>query len=402
MKYLMVIFALFGFSNLLSAQKVDTTYYDKNWRVVKFKELSDFVRYDFIFNDQNYDNKSRIFFIGGQLEREGTPLIVNKLDGTKSKWRGELTAYARNGAKLEVSNYNNEGNLHGTSEKWDENGQALSEENFQNGVLHGLSINYPPEQPEICYVTQFENGKPVNNEMSIKDKSGKMTKVDFYTHKIITREPKQSDCKNIYKDGVESCYYDMNGILVALSCNRSNSYGKYYQCFIRFFNDTFEPVEINPDNISGQYCKGDNRKPIELMPADEYLAKIARNQALIQALAGFSSGMSTYNAGYSTSTTTGTAVGTGGWATGSSVTTTYNAHERQAILDNEQQKMQNLAEENVKEKEAVDGSILKRTLVEPGSELLKTFYVKYLSADMLSVNLEINGFNYTFNLKLSK
>lgn len=396
------IFSFLLLSGLLmnsAAQKVDTTYYDKNWQGVKYKELAQYLRYDFIFNDSRYDDKTRIFYIGGQVEREGTPLSFDKYDGTKAKWKGELLLFYPNGSKKQVCNFDNTGALQGKNTQWFENGTLQAEENYENGFLQGQSVVYDAGNPDIAYVTQFVQGKPLNNETMIYYSSGRAIRADFETKKMITLKPVSTDCKSKYKDGIASWYYDINGIYVSLNFTKSKQYGKYYQCFIQFYNNTNDPIEINPENISGKYIKGGDARDIVLMPAEEYLKKIARMQKWGQAMAGFSSGMATYNAGYSTSTTNATAVGSGGYAMGTSTTTTYNPYQKQAIINQENQKLANQAAADKQVKDAIDGSILKRTVVEPGEELIKSFFIDYLSADKLIINLEINDIIYPFEME---
>jgi hypothetical protein len=392
-------YMLAGYIIPVMAQKVDTTFYDKEWHGVKFKELASYIRYDFNFNDPGYDNKARIFFLGGQLESEGTPISNDKHDGTLAKWKHELTRYYPNGVKRLVCNFDNNGNLHGKMFVWDEKGALISEQNYELGLLQGPSLVYDADNPDILYRTQFEKGQPVNNEMLICYHSGKTIKVDYTTKKIITIPPGLDDCKSYFKDGIESWYYDMNGIYVSLHFTRSKLYGNYFQCFIQFVNNTNDPIEINPSKITGQHIKKDKVTDIELMPAEDLLKKIARTQAWSEALSGFASSMNNRNAGYSSSTSSGLAVGNGGYVSGSSTTTTYNAAEKRAVMNEEQQRLNNQAKSNKEFKDAVDGSVLKRTVVEPGEELIKSFYIKYQSSDKLIVNLEIEGIIYPFEMK---
>lgn len=399
MKKIFLLLTCFVFSVFIGhAQIVDTTFYDQNWRGVKFKELARYIRYDFNFNDPSYENKSRIFYINGQLESEGTPLKIDKFNGSNSLWKNELIKYYINGNKMQVLNYNNIGLLHGKSTSWSENGNIILEQEFQNGKLHGQVLEFPVDQPDLCYSTIYENGIPKNNETTIYYKTGRIVKVDFLTKKIKKTNPQTVDCKSTYKDGIASWYYDMNGIYASLNFTKTNQFGKYYQCILIFENNSNDPIEINPEYISGKYHKAGKSKDIELMPAEEYLAKIARTQAFAQAMAGFASGMSTYNAGYSSSTTTANVVGRSGWATGTSTTTSYNPYERQAILNMEQQKLQNQAQNDKLQKDAIDGSILKRTVVQPGEKIVKSFYIKYLSSDELEIDIKIEGISYLFKM----
>jgi hypothetical protein len=378
------------------SQKIDTTYYDKNWKGVKFKELAQYIRFDFDFKDPMYDNKCRIFYQGGQVECEGVPLSKDKYDGTKSTWKGELTRFYQSGAKKSTGTYDNAGMANGLFSTWDEKGNLMSEEHFMNGKLQGQSVVFDKDDPQICYVTQFDQGIPVNNETMVFHSNGAAYRADFNTKRMIVSTPRQDDCKNVFKDGIATWFYEMNGIYISLNFMKANSYGKYYQCFLKLSNKTNQPIDVNPDKITGHYIKGEKTKEIELMPADEYLKKVARSMAWAQALDALSSNMNNANAGYSTSTTTGSAVGAGGWAMGSSTTTTYNPYERRAIMNEEQQRLNNNAAINQKYIENLDGAVLKRTTVDPGQQLVKSFLIKYLSADQLLVNIEINGVVYPF------
>lgn len=398
-----VFFAFVLFMSVINdsfSQKVDTIYYDRQWQGVKYKELAEYVRYDFNFNDPQYNNKSRIFYINGKLEREGTPVSTNKFNGLESKWKGMLTTYYMNGVKKTESNFNDEGFLHGNVISWDEAGNMLSKENYDNGVLNGLSTIYAIDNSGVSLLTYFENGKPKNNETLMSFPSGRKTKIDFYTKKIIVVKPSINDCQTVYKDGLETLFYDINGIFLGINYARINSYGKYYKCYLHFINNSTEPIEIDPSEISGDYVKGEISKPLAFISAEDYLAKIARSQALLRGLQGFSSGMASYNAGYSTSTSTssGVAVGTGGWASGVGTTTTtvYNPAQKQAVMDREAQKMDSQIEQDKKVKEAMNGELLKKTVVEPGEEIYKSFYIKYLSTDKLIVNIKINNLQYPF------
>jgi len=387
---------LIGISIQSFSQKVDTTFYDKDWQGVKFKELAEYIRYDFNFNDPNYNNKARVFWVDGKLEREGIPLQLNRLNGLDSKWKNTMTSYYRNGEKKQESKFNSEGIVNGKVITWNEGGKIMAEENFENGILNGPSTIFSNDNSDVVFLTFFENGKPKNNETLVCFPSGKKVRIDYDTKKVITIEPSLRDCNSTFKDGLETLFYDMNGIYLGINYARENSYGKYYRCYLHFVNNTTDPIIIDPEQISGLYIKGNDSRAFEMMPAEEYLAKIARSQAFSQALSGFASGMSTYNAGYSTTNSSGLAVGSGGWATANVTTTTYNQAERQAILNQEQQKLQNQADNDKRKKDAINGELLKKTVVEPGEEIVKTFYVKYLSADKLNINIEISNYQYPF------
>jgi len=392
----LILPALLSLSGIICAQKVDTTFYDQDWQGVKYKELASYIRYDFNFNDPNYDNKTRIFYMNGTVEREGTPLKIDKYDGTQSTWKKKLSTYYPNGNKKEIIYFDLNGNLEGSYNAYDQEGNPLVEYNYKNGKPEGKAIEYIPDGQGSYFLTIYENGQPLNNESTLIRADGRQITVDFQTKAIKTRNPLPEDCRSFYKDGINTCYYELNGIYLAVQLQLSRNYGKYYQCFIQVYNDNNSVMEINPDNITGLYLKGDKSREIELVSADEYLAKVERSQAMARAATGFSAGMNSYNAGYTTSTTTGSVVGTGGYAVGSATTTTFSAAEKQAVADREAAKMQSQYENDVKQKEAIDGSLLKRTIVEPGEQLYKSFYIAYLSADKLLIKIKMGQYEYPF------
>ena len=66
------------------AQKVDTLYYDNNWKGVETKQFASFIRYVSYAQDGNYRNKFRTYFNTGELNSEGDFISIDKYDDSKS------------------------------------------------------------------------------------------------------------------------------------------------------------------------------------------------------------------------------------------------------------------------------------------------------------------------------
>jgi hypothetical protein len=400
MKNQVIFLILITLTLKVICQTVDTTYYDSNWRGVKFKELATYIRYDFIFDDENYSNRSRIFLINGILECEGTPLKVDRIDGTRSSWTGIFTSYYYNGRKKEELYYNSAGKADGVKKGWNEGGQLLYEITYSDGVLHGNALRYDPNDPDICYVVLYEDGVPLNNELHVFHRNGKNYTVDYTTRRLITKEPTPADCRNFFNNGLQHWHYEMNGLVITLNYQTVRNNGRFYQFFMQITNNGQDAIEINPNDISGSYVKNESMRDLQIMDSDQYIRRVQRNQNIAQGLAAFNSGMNTANAGYSTSTTTATAVGTRGFATGSSQTTVYNPYERQQALDREQEKLKNMAEANKEVVMDLNELMLKRTSVSPGETVFKSFLVNYLSADQLIINIKLGEYYYPFFIKI--
>ena len=124
------------------AQKVDTLYYDNNWKGVETKQFASFIRYVSYAQDGNYRNKFRTYFNTGELNSEGDFISIDKYDDSKSEF-GAWKSYYKNG-KLQTDWDVVDGK--GKCINYYENGNKKEEFELVNGTQNGIAISY------------FENG----------------------------------------------------------------------------------------------------------------------------------------------------------------------------------------------------------------------------------------------------
>ena len=99
-KYKLVLFTMLVCNLNIFAQKVDTLYYDNNWKGVETKQFASFIRYVSYAQDGNYRNKFRTYFNTGELNSEGDFISIDKYDDSKSEF-GAWKSYYKNG-KLQI------------------------------------------------------------------------------------------------------------------------------------------------------------------------------------------------------------------------------------------------------------------------------------------------------------
>lgn len=86
--------------------KMDTLYYNSNWKGVHIKDLASYMRVVYYApKGSNYNDVAKDFYITGELQGEGVPVYIDKYDDSKSKWKGQTIAYYKSGKKASESNY---------------------------------------------------------------------------------------------------------------------------------------------------------------------------------------------------------------------------------------------------------------------------------------------------------
>lgn len=127
------------------SQRIDTLYYDNNWKGVESNQFASFVRYASYAQDSNFKNRFRTYFNTGELHSEGNFFSINKYDDKNSVF-GAYKTYYKNGkvqtdwdivdGKGKCTNYYENGNKKEEIEFVDgtQNGTAISY--FENGLIH--------------------------------------------------------------------------------------------------------------------------------------------------------------------------------------------------------------------------------------------------------------------------
>mgnify|MGYP001637634344 CR=1 FL=1 len=189
-KIFLVIIALLYLSNGFG-QRIDTVYYDSNWKGVDNASFANFYKVQMFPKDPNYPKRFRDFWIDGTLKAEGFFISIDKYDGSKSVFEGKCISYFKNG-KIELEyNYSN-GKQNGEQKQYYEDGTVCAIAVYKDGVIDGLCKTYA------------ENGNIIQDGVMHNDKfSG--------TYNIYQDEHIAQSCT--LKDGIldGDCIYYENG-----------------------------------------------------------------------------------------------------------------------------------------------------------------------------------------------
>ncbi len=202
------------------AQKIDTTFYDANWKGVPTKAMASFMRIAITNDSQSSTIKD--YYITGELQSEGLiPVYIDKNDDKKSKFKGHSTSYYKSGQKQSEYYKNDSCQFDGEAVSYHENGNPSYKIVYKDGVsqeetdynerglkitlLKGIIINGKFEGER----TEFHENGLRKNKGTIKDGKWEGT---FYQFNV-----DGSYAELEYKDGQPKKDY----ILVGLNGKRT-------------------------------------------------------------------------------------------------------------------------------------------------------------------------------------
>lgn len=403
--------------------KLDTIYYDKNWKGVSSPVFADFYRVYDASDKSEFRKRFRDYYITGELQSEGGFVSIDKYDDTKSIMDGEWTNYYKSG-KIEQKGYRNKGIEEGEYTAYYENGLVKLHVTMQNGKANGILTQFN-EQGDVCTQMEMLNGEPKYDYYFVSNKDGYSSKIRISDNTPIWETPNVDEMKLEYKDGIGWEYYIKNGIMLAMTNTELKDYGKWFQISMVIANNSVVPIEFDPAAITSSLKKKNGQiTALEVWTAEQYMKKVRRAQNWNMFFAGLGEGLAAANAGYSTSTTnTNTtyngysntygnayAYGSGGYAYGSynghgsyhgnssttSTTRTYDgaaAYQARVIASNRIAQYENslLQERAVKQE-----GYLKKTTIHPGEVISGYINIKRQTGPSMTVVVDINGAKYEF------
>lgn len=398
MKYAVISFSLFLLSLSAFGQisRIDTLYYDKDWKGVPIKELADYYRVAFYPTDSQQPKRFRDFYITGELAGDGKFISIDKDDATESVYDGEVNAYYKNGKKLRCYHYT-AGIEDGTLTDYYENGLVSSEITMIEGVPDGLYTRFLEDGTFI--VLEFDNGNLPYDYYLHVNPEGYATKINSTTNEVYWEEMSSDQRKSEYRNGVLWQYYTQNGLIIALTCKAVQNRGRYHQIQMIISNNSITPIEFDPEQIGAMMVDNKNELvAIRVWPYQDYMRRVNKRQTLESIAVGLAEGLATMNAGHTTSTTntnsvyggvagghgTATVYGSnGGYAVGSydgvgafvggsassSTTSSYNASAAYQTMALSQQRMSDFTNKQWQERAAKDKGYLKKTIIYPGETI---------------------------------
>jgi len=372
------------------AQKIDTIFYDSNWKGVPVKSLATYMRVIYEApKGSMYSNVGRDYFTTGELHAEGGFTYIDRYDDSKSRWKGKYVRYYKTGKKeaegfnndsskyegkqyeyyesgtlKRTANFNN-GMVNGELYEFHENGKPSELSTFSNGKIQSSTVyydngnikskaNFLGEKLNGTIFQYFEDnnswieiemadGREVNNYVTYVDTNGNRTKYDKDLKNIIQEIPTPIDRKKTVSNGAQFLYYQMNGIFLAVNLRNSDEVGKYYVASIVLGNKSNQSVTFETEKLTCNVTKGDKTNNCKVYSSDEYSAIVGKKlrsrsfwNALSESFAAGSAGISTtstasISAGYANSAAIG-ADNNGNIAVG--VGSTYGANSTYTQTNN--------------------------------------------------------------------
>lgn len=438
-----ILFILLTYCLPSFSQRVDTLYYDNNWKGVESKQFASFVRYASYAEDSNYKNRFRDYYITGELQAEGEFISIDKYDDEKSVFgfrksyykngnvesdcavingNGKIISYYENGNKKDEYELAN-GMPSGISINYYENGLIHTKGSFVNGKLDGILYQFT-ENGDACSQVEYKNGEYAKPYYTYSTQNGLVTKYKIADNSLYLEMPSLNEKQTYHQKGDTWDYYMKNGLCVMVNASINKDYGKYFTLYIVLTNNSVQPITFNPALITAYKKKKDKTESLNVLKSDEYIAKISRRQNWSMFFNALNENMAANKAGYSASSTQtnsnysgasvsgvagavvgtngaaiGGAVGVSGYAGSSSTTSTTVAYNGAAAYQAELIASGRIADYNnqmLQERNIKDEGYLKTTTINPGETISGYVNIQYKKGDELSVNIPINSVVYPF------
>ncbi|MCD8291330.1 MAG: hypothetical protein LUC91_07500 [Prevotella sp.] len=443
-----LILSVFGILVAICAfgqTKVDTLYYDKDWKGVADRLFAAYVRVAVEPDDPHFAKRCRDFYVTGEVQGESNFISIDKYDDSKSVFDGEWTTYFKSGNVCEHG-YRVNGVMDGEYSKYDEDGYLIQHAYYKDGQLDGAYTEFV-DDIALYKVIDYENGTIIHDYYTVTNFNGLNCKVSFFDDQPIaeeTRNPALTDVQVEYVDDQEWQLYDMNGIVLAVSMKKVEDYGKYFQINMSLTNNTLTPIDFGIQNISAYYNSLNDKFSLGVLSASDYIAIVSKKQkrkmssnrfweheradALSTTTSTTNTSSTTTNSGTTSSyanasatsgsygsTVRGSAYGTSnynGSSTTNTSTTTYtsDAMAKQIAYDRAQSNIEDFNNQLLSDREALEDAYLKRTTINAGetsSGFVNIDYAKYTDSatayrkvTAIVLSIEVNGYNYIFSFNL--
>lgn len=417
---------LFGI-NYTYAQKIDTVYYDKDGIGISSPAFATYYRVyspnSFIGNKKRY----RDFYTSGKLKSEGEFSKIDTENDNNSVFDGECISYYENGRIKEKKKLFC-GILNGEYISYYESGLVELHTYFKYGKKEGIDTYFDLES-QRCIQKEMKDGMPLNDFCIISDENGYVNKVRLSDKKIIWDSPKTSEMKSFWSNDELWHYYQMNGILLALTCERVDDYGKWFRVTVNISNHTLVPFDFGCYDFSATITKKNGKiKHLNVYDANQYMTKVKNKQNASLIAASIGAGLAAAAAGFSSSTSTSTtsfngtsttyanasAYGSGGSAyasgfgttnySGSSNTvtntTSYNgfaAYQASVIASNQ---IASMSDAMWQERNQRYDGYLKRSTIRPGESVFGYVNIEREKGESLKLIVDLYGAKYEFGWSL--
>lgn len=262
----------------LFAARIDTLYYDNNWKGVESPQFASFMRIAYYPSDPNMPKKCKDYYITGELQGESNFISIDKYDDSKSVFDGDVKFYYKNGQLEEKLHYVN-GKLDGELVEYYPNGKYKTTAKVVNGYFDGYHYDYS-EDNRLVFAKIYKNGvaEPYYHKIYDKKDVGVFNCSD--NQPIITK-PTQALIQKEKIGDTDAYTYLLNGIRLTANMKAVKDYGKYYRVYLLLTNYTNSAFNFDVSDIEAKVLdKNLKEKSPKIYNADEYIKKIGKKTAL--------------------------------------------------------------------------------------------------------------------------
>lgn len=371
----------------LPKDRIDTIYYDRNWKVINSRTFASYCRFALYPIDSLLPRYFKTYYSSGELQGEGTFISLDERDDSQSLLEGEIVSYFKNG-KIQERVFYSSGLQNGEHTAYYENGNIKEHCTLTDGKKNGIFSSFT-EDGKVCRLTIYKEDTPADFYV-ITDMDGNYSKYVTETNQVMFETPKTEEVQTEYKNGVAWPYYNKNGLIVGVSTSMAKDIGKYREIGIFIVNKSMINVELDPNQMEVSYIKKGKKGIMKIMPADEYDKKVYKNKKktakkeIKKKVVVANEKEDNVNANL-----------------GASVFNAGTSHTVKAFQEN-MIKQKELTDENrmrYAERKPEDLGYLERTTVHPGELMTGFVYTDTKKVDELFVKLTINGITYTYQWK---
>lgn len=370
--------------------RIDTIYYNKNWKVTKNKAFASYYRLALYPADTQSSKEFKTYYMSGELQGEGNFLELDKTDDAKSQLNDQVTIYFKNGDIKEQKNYV-DGKLQGEYTSYYNNKNVKEHYTMVDGKREGLSATFT-EDGRVCTITPYKKGE-TEGYYVVVDADGNYSKYSLVDKRPILETPTLQEMETEYKNGVAWPYYNKNGLIVGASNSMVDNIGDYREIGIFIVNKSMVNVDIDPAKIEVYSMKNGKRKNYELIPSEEYDEKIMKLKKKNAKRSMKRKAVVTNERENNVNANLGAQVFSAG------TSNTLKAFQQRIC------NMKVLSDENrmkYSEKMPEDLGYLERTTVHPGEIVSGYLYTSDRKAVDLFVKMNIEGVDYLFEWKEGK
>ncbi len=384
---------------VLGQTKLDTLFYDKDWKCITTRPFASYYRVMERTTDTTHAKPYRGYYYSGALQAEGKYISFDKDDDTKSVYDGDYEMYFKSGNTAEKGSWAN-GKREGEFTTYNEDGLIVKHLYYSDGELDGVCTEFN-EDGSTCVQTEYTHGQPKYDYFVMSNKDGLCSKVSLSDGKPIYGTPERSDMTVSYIEDLPWAVYNKDGISVGMCLS---DWGMRLSLYIT--NNSMFPINIDADKISVTFRnEKDNFKQISVYSYADYSRKVQRSAAWDKFFNAVGENIAASQAGKSVSTTTSAYAGTTGSGrivTGgsASTTTTYDAtaaYQARITASDRIATYNNALDAQIK---VVEAGYMKSTVINPGETVIGYLIAKpnngwRVRAGLFDVNIDVSGVTYS-------